>query len=331
MLYEDALAVFQALGRLVDSDHTGAVIVTDGEEKVYTVGQVTAGASALLRSDPNLAQAMVHNDFFDPDDILEPEDSTPGGEEEYQPIQHERSQPMFHMCPTHNRRLFASSDGMCKACRPVTVAEELHAPSFQTLLEDIGGDGAFAASISAIAEARRAGRRGDSVGGRLTRAMLDLIAEQPPAAQPALLMEYREYLGQFGVGLTSQEERDDRGETHVVHYHDYSNFRRVNRGVQPAIPHMAPVLNQVVTGEALRERMWQANVAERRSQRQAHMAQVRATRAILMRWVSREDENDAGSKVIGPNTDETRTQAAEWQAAGIRAGYKVEFELVNGS
>jgi hypothetical protein len=57
MTYQDALAVFSAVGRLVDHDETGALIRVNGEERLLTRGQVSAGAAALLRSNPNLDAA----------------------------------------------------------------------------------------------------------------------------------------------------------------------------------------------------------------------------------------------------------------------------------
>ena len=55
---------------------------------------------------------------------------------------------------------------------------------------------------------------------------------------------------------------------------------------------------------------------------------MRQAHSVEMRWVSREDETDRGATVIGPNSDETRGVAAEYQAAGIAKGYKVTFHLV---
>ena len=59
MTYEDAVAVFQALGRLVEHDETGAVITTDGEERIYSRAQVTAGAQALVHSNPTLVTPVI--------------------------------------------------------------------------------------------------------------------------------------------------------------------------------------------------------------------------------------------------------------------------------
>ena len=91
-------------------------------------------------------------------------------------------------------------------------------------------------------------------------------------------------------------------------------------------PHL-PNMGEALTGDALRRYLWQANRQERQAARQEHVERVRASKVIEMRWEHR-DGGGSGCKVIGPNTDETRVAAAEYQAAGIAKGFKVTFHLV---
>ena len=52
---------------------------------------------------------------------------------------------------------------------------------------------------------------------------------------------------------------------------------------------------------------------------------MRQSRHIVMRWVG---DGSEGQSVLGPNTDETRTRAAEYQAAAHKKGFRVRYSLV---
>ena len=162
------------------------------------------------------------------------------------------------------------------------------------------------------------GRRGDTVDGRLTRAVLNRIMQVGQPVQAALLDEYREYLAPYGIGLNVDVDG--------VWFHDYTSLAGQSVSVpvtvtQPAIPGLTGQLN----GDLLREYMWQANVAEKRASKHAFVESVRQSRDIVMRWVGEDSE---GQCVLGPNTDETRARAAEYQAAAHKRGFRVRFSLV---
>jgi hypothetical protein len=313
MSYEDALATFQAVGRLAEWDDTGAIIRVGEEERFFSRSQVVAGSQMLAKQ----VVPVVSEQRYERDEerdrvesaLLSGETSspiTPSGEAE---ATQERRNIMFHNCPVYGRQLFASSDGMCSACREEPV-------TFASLLESVGGHEEFAASVNAISAARQEGRGGNTVQSRLTRELLNLIEN----GNTHLIPEYQEYLGQFRIGLSAEVVHGPQGDRLTLYHHDYTYYR----AEQPHLPHM----EEALTGPALRQYVWQANREERQARRQQYVSQVRASQVIEMRWMSREDETDRGATVIGPNTDETRGIAAEYQAAGIAKGYKVTFHLV---
>jgi len=317
MSYEDALATFQAVGRLAEWDDTGAIIRVGDDERFFSRSQVVAGAGMLAKQVEEMP--VVSEQPYDRDEERDRDESaelsgetlspiTPSGEGE---TTQERRHIMFHNCPIYGRQLFASSDGMCSACR-----EEETPVTFEALLQQVGGHEEFAASVNAIIAARQEGRGGNTVPTRKTRELLNLIEN----GNTHLIAEYQEYLQQFHIGLSAQVVQGPQGEQLTLYHHDYTYYR----AEQPHLPHM----EEALTGPELRQYLWQANREERQARRQQYVSQVRAAQVIEMRWVSREDESDSGATVIGPNTDETRLAAAEYQAAGIQAGYRVTFHLV---
>jgi hypothetical protein len=102
-----------------------------------------------------------------------------------------------------------------------------------------------------------------------------------------------------------------------VCFHDYSAL------TQPVLSG----LEDTVLSDDQRPYAWQANVAEKRAMRNAFVETVRTARNIVMSWVS-SDGTESGSAMLGPNTEETRLMAAEYQAAARRKGYRTRFTLV---
>jgi len=222
----------------------------------------------------------------------------------------------FHDCPVLNRKnLFAGPDGYCRHCRSVELAaqildrEEVTGPSFEELLEEAGGEEAYRASLEDIRHAKHHGRPGNSVSGRRPRELLNLIMTQHPVFINDLLDQYRAFAGQFGITL--------RHDPDGVLFHDYAVFAPV----QPALP--------ALNGTDLRSHTWQANVAEKRAMRDAFVEGVRASRQIVMSWVS-SDGTERGAVTLGPNTEETRLIASEYQAAARKKGFRTRFSLVQG-
>jgi hypothetical protein len=80
-----------------------------------------------------------------------------------------------------------------------------------------------------------------------------------------------------------------------------------------------------LNGNLLREYLWQASVAEKSASKEAFVEGVRQSRNIVMRWVG---DGGEGQCVLGPNTQETRATAAEYQAAAHKKGFHVRFSLV---
>ena len=82
-----------------------------------------------------------------------------------------------HLCEVTGKDTWAAQDNRCVRCRPVAHVEdvplteadvrELNAPLLADLIGEVGGEVALRASISMVAQAKRAGQRGDSVQGRL--------------------------------------------------------------------------------------------------------------------------------------------------------------------
>jgi hypothetical protein len=295
--YEDAVAIFAAAGRLVDHDDSGALVTVNGEEMFLEPAKLVTAA-----------QMMARNGVVGPEkDLHEANVSTARGEEATN--ENERRHAMtFHDCSVLNKRLFAGSDGYCRRCRSGELAshildrevEELTGPTFAELLDQIGGEEAYAASVEEIQQAKHSGRPGNSVSGRKTRELLNLILTQHPMFIPELLDKYRVLAGEYGISL--------RHDPDGVLFHDYGVF------VQPTLP---------PDGNTLR---WQANVAEKRAMRNAFVASVRASRDIVMRWVS-SDGQESGAVSLGANTDETRKKAAEYQAAAQKKGFRTSFKL----
>ena len=228
----------------------------------------------------------------------------------------------FHDCPVLDRKsLFAGPDGYCRHCRSVELAaqildrepEEVIGPTFAKLLDQVGGEEAYRASLEDIRHAKHHGRPGNSVKGRAPRELLNLILTQHPIFIGGLLEEYRAFAGKYGIAL--------RHDPDGVVFHDYAVFAPV----QPAFLAMVPSLN----GNTLRDYVWQANVAEKRAMRHAFVESVRASRRIVMSWVS-SDGTQSGAVTLGPNTEETRLVAAEYQAAARKKGFQTRFSLVQG-
>jgi hypothetical protein len=256
----------------------------------------------------------------------------------------ERTKTMnFHTCTVTGKHTWAGQDGFCKRCRGVeavaeildtTVEEvneapraevihtpegeirlspeevqEINAPMLADLIEEVGGETALLVSIEVIRRAKRTGKRGDAVNGRRTRELLNLIMRQPHAYQGALLSEYREFLAPYGIGLNVDVDG--------VWFHDYHAL------TQPVLTGM----EDAILSHDQRHYAWQANAAEKRAMRNAFVETVRTARNIVMSWVS-SDGTESGSAMLGPNTEETRLMAAEYQAAGRRKGYRTHFTLV---
>jgi hypothetical protein len=121
--------------------------------------------------------------------------------------------------------------------------------------------------------------------------LLNLIMQAPATVRNDLLASYKEFIGQFGIAL--------RPDPDGVLFHDYAGF--------------APG--------------WQANLAQKRAMRNAFVERVRISRNIVMSWVSA-DGGESGTALLGPNTDETRLLAAEYQAAARKKGFQARFSLV---
>jgi hypothetical protein len=273
---------------------------------------------------------------------LDAENSTTSGGEESTQTQERTRNMNFHNCSVTQKYTWAGADGYCKHCRPVETVHtsegaveltaedvaEITAPTLADLIEEVGGETALQVSIEVVRRAKQAGRRGDSISGRKTRQLLDLIGKQATIYQGALLDEYREFLAPYGIGLDIHTEQDDRGEEHLVAYHDYAALK----AVQLPLPQLVPALNEVknLTGDALREYLVQADRDERRAQRAAQRAAKRAEGTLVMHWVKREGREviEEGRKTLGQYTEEIRAMAAEYQAAGQMAGYSVTFQLV---
>ncbi len=275
------------------------------------------GARQVCETHADELAGTVWEEAFCP--VCEASVSTARGEEATN--QNERRHTMtFHDCPVLNRKnLFAGPDGYCRHCRSVELAaqildrevEELTGPTFEALLDQIGGEEAYAASVEEIHTVKQNGRPGNSVSGRKPRELLNLILTQHPMFINDLLDKYRALAGKYGITL--------RHDPDGVLFHDYSVFAPV----QPALPEMVPALN----GDALRDLVWQANVAEKRAMRNAFVSAVRASRNIVMSWVS-SDGQERGVVSLGPNTEETRRKAAEYQAAAQKKGFRTRFSLV---
>jgi hypothetical protein len=222
----------------------------------------------------------------------------------------------FHDCHVLDRKnLFAGPDGYCRHCRSVELAaqildrEEVTGPTFPELLDQVGGEEAYRASLEDIRHAKHNGRPGNSVSGRVPRELLNLILTQHPTFINDLLDEYRAFAGEYGIAL--------RHDPDGVLFHDYA----VLAPVQPAFP--------ALNGNDLRSHAWQANVAEKRLMRNAFVESVRTSRQIVMRWVS-SDGTESGVCALGPNTEETRLIASEYQAAARKKGFRTRFSLVQG-
>lgn len=245
----------------------------------------------------------------------------------------------FHICTTDGRNKWAGADGFCSQCRPINVAgntltpaeaEELFGDTIYDIFDEFGGEAAFEQSVNDIIAARIAGHPGNSVPNRLTRQVLDRVQ-----GTERLLQEYEEYLEQkFNIRLELVDVDGPDGDPVPMRYHDYTYYRPQEaprpRYRQAVIPGLIDTMN-TVTGldpATVRTYRWQAAAEERRLHRQTAANAVRSTRNIKMLWVSRENPSERGFTIIGPNTEENRGVAAEYQAAGIQAGYKVEFELV---
>jgi hypothetical protein len=284
-----------------------------GWEVLPHMGEVAAQGELIT-------EAMIEENF---NQAMRDLDNTAGGlEEETQP---RRGNMTFHDCEVLGRKhLFASTDGTCRHCRPVeeTVpvltgddviempvneAEEVYAPSFEVLLDDVGGEEAFAASVGQIAEAKRSGRRGDSIPGRKTRELLNLIMQAPAPVKNDLLASYKEFVDQFGIAL--------RPDPDGVLFHDYAVFASRSTATGPN------------SGTGSAGTGWQANLAQKRAMRNAFTERVRVSRNIVMSWVST-DGGERGTALLGPNTDETRLLAAEYQAAARKKGFQARFSLV---
>jgi hypothetical protein len=320
--------------------YTDAVAAQLAGELMHAVGEAAAFAARFtdhIGGDCDQEEVLRRCDI-DAQMHLESEwaeDNTTSGLDEAST--QERTRTMnFHDCSVLNKKhLFAGQDGYCRHCRPVVIeqgipltqadVEQMYAPMLADLVQEVGGDNALRVSIEAIRRAKLARKRGDSVNGRLTRELLDLILTQPAIYRGTLLEEYREFLAPYGIGLNAQTERDDRGEEHLVAFHDYSGLK----AVQPAIPQLVPAMNEVrqLSGDDLREYLWRANAQEKRAQKRAQVAQVRESRQIVMNWVS-SDQKETGRVALGPNTEDTRKKAAEYQAAARKKGFRVSFQLV---
>jgi hypothetical protein len=295
--YEDAVAVFAAAGRLVEYDDSGALVTVNGEEMFLEPATLVTAA-----------QMMAKNGIVGPEeDLHEANVSTARGEIGT----NERRQAMtFHDCSVLNKRLFAGPDGYCRQCRSVELAAQIldrEVVTFEDLLDQIGGEEAYAASVEEIRTVKQNGRPGNSVPGRKTRELLNLILTQHPMFIGELLDVYRTFAGKYGIAL--------RHDPDGVLFHDYHVF------VQPAFPEMVP------SGNTLRDHRWQANVAEKRAMRNAFVEGVRVSRQIVMRWLS-SDGDESGVVSLGPNTEETRRKAAEYQAAAQEKGFRTRFSLV---
>lgn len=68
-------------------------------------------------------------------------------------------------------------------------------------------------------------------------------------------------------------------------------------------------------------------MAHKREMREAFVEQVRASRRIVMNWLS-SDGTESGAMTLGANTEETRMLAAEYQAAARKKGFRTRFTLV---
>jgi hypothetical protein len=220
----------------------------------------------------------------------------------------------FHDCPVLNKKnIFAGPDGYCRHCRSVELAaqildrEEVTGPTFAELLEEVGGEEAYRASLEDIRHTKHNGRPGNAVKGRIPRQLLNLILTQHPTFINDLLDEYRAFAGKYGIAL--------RHDPDGVLFHDYAVL------AQPAFP--------ALNGTDLRSHTWQANVAKKRVMRNAFVESVRTSRQIVMRWVS-SDGTESGACALGPNTEETRLIASEYQAAARKKGFRTRFSLVLG-
>jgi hypothetical protein len=405
MSFDDAVATFAAVGRLVEHDASGAIVRVAGEEKVMgRAALCTAAQMVDVETAPvyepapeyegpeQFADVTEESALLELDQVCEKHAAQlVGWEEDWCPICHaldeavhnvwagiyeaafctevnstingqeqstqteERTRTMkFHNCPVTKKHTWAGEDGFCKHCRGVEAVaqildrpveevihtpegeikltqedvEEINAPMLADLIEEIGGETALMVSIEVVRRAKKAGKRGDSVDGRKTRQLLDLIGQQPQVYQGALLEEYREYLAPYGIGLDTHTERDDQGEEHLVAYHDYSALK----ASQPAIPQLVPALNEVkgLSGDALRRYLVQAEQNEKRAHKAAQRAVKRAESMLVMHWVKKEGRKvvEEGRKTLGAYTDEIKAQAAEYQAAGKMKGYNVTFQLV---
>jgi hypothetical protein len=254
---------------------------------------------------------------------LDAENSTTSGGEESTQTQERTRNMNFHNCSVTQKYTWAGADGYCKHCRPVETVHTpegeieltpedvavMNAPMLADLIEEVGGETALLVSIEAIRRAKLARRRGDSVNGRRTRELLNLIMQQPQGYQGALLNEYREFLAPYGIGLNVDVDG--------VYFHDYTAL------TQPVLAG----LEDAVLSDNQRVYAWQANAAEKRAMKNAFVETVRTARNIVMSWVS-SDGTESGSAMLGPNTEETRLLAAEYQAAGRRKGYRTHFTLV---
>jgi hypothetical protein len=334
--YEDAAAVFAAHGRLIEADGGDAIILVNGQEEIVTPATLVTAAmmmdvEAVEEHGPEYCESCggckCHcdepgGDVDEASAMLEV-DSTTSGEEEPIQIQERTRNMNFHNCSVTQKYTWAGADGYCKHCRPVETVHTpegeieltpedvavMNAPMLADLIEEVGGETALLVSIEAIRRAKLARRRGDSVNGRRTRELLNLIMQQPQGYQGALLNEYREFLAPYGIGLNVDVDG--------VCFHDYSAL------TQPVLSG----LEDTVLSDDQRPYAWQANVAEKRAMRNAFVETVRTARNIVMSWVS-SDGTESGSAMLGPNTEETRLMAAEYQAAARRKGYRTRFTLV---
>lgn len=250
--------------------------------------------------------------------------STAGGESQLnQPeTESEVHSMIFHDCSVLNKKnLFAGPDGYCRRCRSLELAaqilerqvQELTGPTFAELLDQVGGEEAYRTSLEDIRQAKHNGRPGNAVNGRKPRELLNLIMTQHPMFIADLLEAYRAFSGKYGIAL--------RHDPDGVLFHDYAVFAPA----QPAFPAMAPASN----GNAVRDHIWQANLAQKRATRNAFVSGVRASRDIVMSWVS-SDGTESGTVSLGPNTQETRNKAAEYQMAAHKKGFRTRFSLVQG-
>ena len=195
-----------------------------------------------------------------------------------------------HICAADGMSRFSNPEGRCKACKPFYTV-------FEHILLQVGGVDGFSRGITEIIEARKAGRRGDSVRGRVTRTVLNAILQSDHTKQ--LIRIYQEFLKAWDISLKPQVEGMG-----VVWYHDYTYHQ----------PEAKPVVD---TGWRMR---WESRRAAKREERAA----VRQGQTIILRW---EKAGEVGQFKVGANDEAGRKLAAEAQTRGQAQGYSVSFTL----